>query len=343
MTITLAGLPAQVQTNYGILSGLQPTYPTPFRDLFMSAPMLAGTKSQTIEFSYMIRNVKAAELMKKKGITGIKKIKDNYWRKVVIETGELSAAQSLTADEITLLQPGGNAVWMVGGEMIPTTNQLAQQKIQLMLDAIAIRENIMCTQLINTGIVTSSDGDDTWTFGIPAAQAKTYSDAASFLVMVKDIIQDYRKATGKLPNRFLIGSDIVDKMLIDTALQTTMYNLGMTNIGRDMTSDEKALVIGHFMGQNLQQMDLSFDENGVNIIAGNVIKLLDTSQFRKGQAPIQIINPSTELPDIFLGDYFADTQVDDKKNASAEMFLKSGFFPVVIDPVSIQTYTVTIS
>ena len=54
-----------------------------------------------------------------------------------------------------------------------------------------------------------------------------------------------------------------------------------------------------------------------------------------------MINPSNNMPDIWQGAYWTDVQVDDKKNATAEMFVKSGFFPVVVDPVSIQTYKVT--
>lgn len=343
MSISIGNLPPQIKANYGILSGLAPTFPTPFRDMFMTAPMLAGTKAGTIKFSYRVGNTKAAELLKKGSISGIKKIRGQYWREVELTPGEIFASTALTATELTQMQPGGNEVWMIGGEIIPTSSQLANEKLQELKDAAAARENIMATQLINNGIVLNSDGIDYIDYLIPAAQTATYSTAAGFLPLVKRIKTDFRKANGVNETDFLIGSDIVDKMLVDSALQQTMFNLGMTNIGKDLTVDEKQMVVGTFMGSYLKQMELSFDADGVQIIAGNTIKLIDRSKFRRGQAPIEIINPTTNLPDIALMDYWTDIEIGTKKNASAELFLKGGFFPIVLDPVAIQTWTITIA
>jgi hypothetical protein len=143
-----------------------------------------------------------------------------------------------------------------------------------------------------------------------------------------------------VPNKFLIGSEIVDKILEDDKVQATMRRLNYTNVAKDLNSDEKSLIIGTFMGQELKEMEFSFDENGADIIPGTQIKVLNTNELRRGQAPIQAINPATKLPDIFLGEYWSDIDPGRVVAATAEIFLKSGFFPVIIDPVTLQTFEI---
>jgi hypothetical protein len=345
MAMTLGQLPAQLKTHLGILSGLQPSMPTPFYDIFKNAPIITGNvQTDKIVFNYLVRKEFAAGLRKKGlGSNAMRKVKDNAWIKVEIEPGEIADSQVLTASELSQLQAGQTEEFIIGTQTIKTNEQLAEMKFQLLKDSVMRRADIMCAQLINDGKVQFSNGIDEYDYLIPAADAEVYNSSSGFLVLIKKLIMNFRKRTGRLPNRVLIGTDIVDAILQDDILQKTMYTMGFNNIANNVVANNLGLVLGQFMGQNLEQMDFAFDEKGTEIIAGNVIKLIDTTQLRRGYAPIDVINPATNMPDKWMGDFWTGTHVESPIDARATLFVKSGFFPILVDPVAIQTANVTIS
>jgi hypothetical protein len=230
---------------------------------------------------------------------------------------------------------------MIGGNLIPTGSQFKEEKLQMLKESILQRANIMCAQLINDGKVYFSNSADYWDFAIPAPKAKTYSATNGFLKIVGETLSDYWNANSMDCDTYLIGSDIVGKILQDSALHQTMYNLGLSNVGRDLTVAEQKLVIGTFMGQNLQQTGRTFNEKGVSIIPGNHIKLLNTQKLRQGFSGIEVIDTVTKTPDVVIMDYYADVTVESEIDAYATFFMKSGFFPLVEDPASIQTYAIS--
>ena len=343
MAVTYTTAAPQVITNYGLVKGLPAAFPRAFADMFLSAPLLAGTKAETIKWRYPVAKAKAAQLMKRGGNHGVKKIEDNYFVEVSIKPGVIEAIQNLSADELTQMQPGGIEEWLVDGQNIPTSSMLAAEKFAILKEGVLERINIMATQLINDGKVYFYNTDNYWDFDIPAAQAKTYSASNGIIKIVREALVSFQKVNRKMPTDFLIGDTIVDKMIADEAFQNATYKLGFTNIARDMEADDMALIIGQVMGQTLKQMNLSFDENGVQIISGSSMKLLDRSQFRRGQGAIPVKNPTTKLPDLALMDYYPVVDEGTELDPTAKLILRNGFFPVVIDPRAIQSYTVTIS
>jgi len=343
MAITLSGLTPQVQTNIGLLAGTKTYRPYPYWNIFKSAGVLPIGRTGNVEFDYLLDSVVTAKVNKRGNNKAPEKVADREFRRVSLTPTEIFASQSLTASELLQMQPGSVEIMTVGGKAIPSSEQVIQRKLQRLRDSIDARKNIMCTQLLDDGKVYAENGNLEFDFNIPAAVSASYSTSDGFLKLVKDINREYIKNNNGMPaDRFLIGSDIADALLQDEKLQTTMYHLGYTNVGQNLTSDEKSRVIGVFMGQNIEEMAYSFNEKGINIIEDNTIKLLNTGMLAQGYAAIEIQN-TQNLPDYYLGDEFIDVQPGDKLNPTAFLFAKSGFMPVVIDPISIQTYNVTIS
>lgn len=344
MTVVYSSLDEQTKTHLGILSELPPSMPTPFYDMWKNAPVVTGNATtKKLKWSWYLRKVIVAMLIEKGStLPGLDKVKDNEWREAEIEPGETVALQSITAAELTALQPNGTDTFMIGGQQIKTSDQLAVEKYQFIKDAIVRRYEIMCAQLIKDGVVHFSDGKSSYDFQIPAAEKVTYSATQGFLKLVKTALVKYKKRNGMVPDKFLIGSDIVDAILMDKDLQETMKNLNFTNVAKDVLVNNFALIVGTFMGQVLEQLDITFDEKGVEIMPGNQIKLLNTKQFKRGYAAIPVMNPATKIPDHWLGDFWTSIKVGDDLNPQSTLIGKGGFFPIVVDPATIYTLEVTI-
>lgn len=344
MTVKMEALSEQTKTHLGILSEIKPTIPTPFYDMFKNKPVVTGgSKTKKISWAWYLRKTHAAELIAKgSSLPGLKELTDNEWRQAEIEPGEIIARQSMTASDITALQPEGTETFLVGGQYVKTSDQIALEKLQIIKDSLARRWDIMCAQLIKDGVVIFSNGVGKYDFGIPNAKKVTYSPTNGLLKLLRKEFTSYKKANGMMPDKCLIGADIVDAILEDKDLHETMRNLNFTNVAKDVVVNNFGLILGTFMGQQLEQMDVAFDEKGKEILPTNQIKLLNTSQFKRGYAAIEVTNPQTKLPDLWLGDIWTGIMPGDEIQPQATLFGKNGFFPIVVDPSTIYTLEVTI-
>lgn len=325
----------------GAYAGLPVLEPTPFLDLFRNKPNFV---SSTLELAFDVKiNKQTAASLVEKGAKGKGSITPNTWVRKKVTPGDIYDEDSLSATELAQMQAGETEVFLIGGKPIKTGQQLAEMKLQRIKNSIEKRKNIMCTQLINDGKIYDSYGNVMLDYEIPAADTMTYNGSTVFLAEFSKKIAAFRKRTGLMPDRSLIGADIVEKMLGDTLVQDTMYKLGYTNIAQNLTVNEKALVIGTFMGQTLEQMDLSFDAKGVEIIPGNVIKLLATDQLRNGYTAIEVVKDINMAPELWNGDIWTDIENMSKSVAKAKIFARSGYFPIVVDSQAIYTINVTIA
>ena len=296
-TITIEGVSPLVRKHIGLLAGAETYKPYPFLEIFKKAQILPMTDGEYIEFDYVKDIVTTAELNKRANSKNTAKVKEPEFRRVQLTPGEIFNSQSLTATELNRMQAGKTQVITIGGQAIDSSEQVSRRKLQRIRESISSRMNIMCTQLFNDGVVRGKDDAILWDFNLPEKRKATYSAAEGFLKLVKKINREYIKINGGMPaDGFLIGSEIADKILEDEKLQDTMYKLGMTDIGKDLTADEKSRIIGVFMGQMLKEMPYSFDENGADIIGGNIIKLYNTQMLARGYAGIEIKNENG-LPD----------------------------------------------
>lgn len=325
----------------GAYTGLPVLEPTPFYNLFKDKPAFVSI-SEELAFDVKINKAIAAALVEK-GAKGKGSITPASFIRKKVVPGDIYDEDILTAKELAQMTAGETEVFMINGQPIKTGQQLAEMKLMRIKNSIEKRKDIMCAQLINDGKVYDSDGNLMLDFEIPAADTMTYNGSTVFLAELAKKIALYRKITGLVPDKILIGADVVEKMLGDTKVQDTMYKLGFTNIAKDMTATDTALVIGTFMGQMLQQMDLSFDAKGVQIIPGTVIKMLSTSQFRNGYTALEVLKTANGIPELWNGDVWTDVSSPNKEIPKAKIFARSGYFPIVVDAQSIYTINVTIS
>ncbi len=325
----------------GVYNGLPVLEPTPFLNLFRDKPSFVST-TEELSFDVKINKALAASLVEK-GAKGKGSVTPNNWVRKKVVPGDIYDEDILTAKELAQMNAGETEVFLIGGKPIRTGQQLAEMKLLRIKNSIEKRKNIMAAQLINNGIILDSNGKTMLDYEIPTADTMTYSGTTVFLAELGKKLAAYRKLTGLSPDRTLIGADVVEKMLGDTKVQDTMYKLGYTNVAKDLTADERALVIGTFMGQVLEQMDLSFDAKGVEIVAGNVIKMISTAQFRNGYTALEVIKDINAAPELWNGDIWSDIENSSKSVAKSKIFARCGWFPIVVDSQSIYTINVTIS
>ena len=339
--LTEAGITPQQRMLIGAYEGLPVLEPTPYLDLFTKGTPWVSETTQ-LEFDYKINKNVGADLVTK-GSTGKGIITPNEFKRVKITPGDIVATDVLTARELELMQAGNTQIFRVGGQNIQTGTQLAARKSQYMKNAIAKRKNIMAAQAINGGIVYNTDSSDYIDYGIPTAKTMTYNTSTIFLAELADKFAEYRKITGMNQDKTLIGIDIVKKILGDTKFQDTMYKLGYTNITKDMSVKEAGLVVGVFLGKMLEQADVAFDDKGVDIVNGNVIKMLSTSQLNQGFAAIEVKKTMESAPELWAGDIWIDIDGGSKMVPVSTIFARCGWFPIIIDPNSIYTVNVTIA
>jgi len=336
MTILEKQLTKEQIVFYGEIAKSTPYSATPWLDMVKKGRVLSPTKSNKISFDMKVGKIKMAAL-KKKGGNGVKLL-GNGWVRVTIDAGVIEASINLSARELQEMQSGETEV-LLDGVPVKTSAALVQDKMSMVKESIVQRMNLMSAQLVNSGTVTFSDGLNKYDFGIPATVTKDW-DTDSITKIFHDILRDYRKANGSLPVtlRILVGHTLAEKLLTDDEFQGARdaYNQNIANF----SANTDAMIVGSMLNRVFEEAEIAVDERGEDLMGAMDIKLVDTAKLGIAYAGIEIVNASG-TPDILAADYFADIEVASKKQATAELFGKSGFLPIITDPESLRTYTIT--
>lgn len=341
MPITQSNLSPQQKMLMGAYYAAKPLNNTAFADLFKGGvPIMSATK--TLEIDVIKSKVQAADVVKKDG-KGKPIENQEYFTRKTITPGDIYAEIELSTNELTQMQAGETEVFIIGGKAVQTGTQLAARKAQWLLTSMENAKNIMCTQAINDGIVYNTDKKDYLDYGISPAIPINYKTSDYLLAILSEHFVNYRRRTGKSQNKTLIGADIAIQMLKDTKVQDSMYKLGYTNAANNLSTNDMALIIGNFMGKLLEQMDISPDNHGVDIIPGNIIKLLDTNSLTMGYAAISVKTSSDAAADLWKGDVWVDIDTGKKSDPKSVMFARSGAFPIIIDSNTIYTLSATLA
>lgn len=327
---------------YGLINEVKSFESTTYLDMFRMNPALPPTQLTEIEFDVKVGRTKVASL-KKRSEPGITILSDE-WIRVKVKPGMISASIPVKADDYIKMAAGEVEVLM-NGQLVKTPNSVLMNAMERLRSAVDQRKNIMCFQAVNDGSVVSSDGTVTWDYKLPKVENVTWSPTVGIIKILSDGIREFRKRTGKLPNRIEVGANIADNMLKDDDFLAQMQALNTgnrTNIA-NMSADEKALVIGQVLGKMVEEMDMVFDEKGVSIVGDNRLNLLDTTAFRLGYAGIEIKDPVTKLPNMLAADMFVSVDEGTESNPTANIFAKSAAFPVITDVNSVLRYEITIA
>ena len=327
---------------YGIINEVNSYESTSYLDMFRGNAPIPPTILEEVEFDVKVGRTRVAAL-KKRSEAGIT-ILSSEWVRVKIKPGMISASIPVTAGDYVKMMAGETEV-LIGGEMKKTPNATLQTSIERLKSAIEQRLNIMCSQAVNNSIVVSNDGTLTWDYRLPKILNVTWDATTGIVKLLSDGIREFRKRNGKLPNKIEIGANIADNMLKDEDFLAQMQSLNTgnrTNIA-NMSADDKALVIGQVLGKMVEEMDMTFDENGVEIVSDNRLNLLDTTAFRLGYAGIEIKDPVTKLPNMLAADMFVSVDEGTESNPTANIFAKSAPVPVITNTNAVLRYEITIS
>ena len=325
---------------YGLIHEAVAYENTSYLDMFMANTPLPPTELEEVEFDIKVGRTRVASLRKRSEV-GVTIISDE-WVKVKCKPGEIGASVPVSASDYTKMMAGETEV-LIGGQMVKTPNTILLSNIGRLKNSLYSRLNIMCSQAINNGIVTSSDGTLTWDYKLPKILEVTWDTTVTITKIIADGIREFRKRNGRLPNKIEVGSNIADKMLIDETFLSQMQALNTgnrTNIA-NMTADEKALVIGQVLGKMIEEKDMVFDEKGVSIVEDNQINFLDTTVFKLGYAGIPIKDAATKLPKMIAADMFVSVDEGTESNPTANIFAKSFAFPIIADVNAVLRYDVT--
>ena len=305
---------------------------------FMSGAPIPPTTKTTLQFDVKLNKKRYAQL-KKRSEPGIVLTKNKFAR-VTIKPGIISDSTPIDADDYQDMTAGEVEVLM-GGEMVKTPSAMLSMGTATVKDGVESRKELMCSQAIATGLITSSDGTVTWDYNLPAVLNVTWDSNTGITKIISDGIREFRKRNGKMPNEIEIGAEIADNMLNDDKYlrqaEVFGYNIATAQ------AEEKALIIGTVLGQLLKEMDMVFDENGVSVVADDQIRFLDTSAFRPGWAGIAIKDPVTKAPAMLAADVFVSMDEGTESEPTANLFAKSAFFPVIVNTNAILRYKVTIA
>lgn len=341
MAIKEKTLSPQQKMLMGAYYAAKPLNNTAWLNLFeKTTPLMSKTK--TLEIDFIKSRNQVADVVKK-GAKGRSSENQEYFTKKVITPGDIYQEIELSWDELSQMQAGETEVFIIGGQAVKTGEQLAARKTQWLKTAVNNAKNMMCADVVNNGIAYNTDKTDYLDYGIPSAVSASYTTNDYLLDLLSEHFLQYRKQCGMSQDRTLIGADVARQMLKDSKMQDTMYKLGYTNSAKDLTADEMALIIGTFLGKKLEQMDISPDRHGVDIIPGNVIKMINTSKLTMGYAAIGVKATADSPPESWLGDIWVDIDTGTKSIPKSVLFARSGAFPIVLDANSIYTLNLTLA
>lgn len=341
MAIKEKTLSPQQKMLMGAYYAAKPLSNTAWLSLFeKTTPIMSVTK--TLEIDVIKSRNQVADVVKK-GAKGRSSENQEYYTRKTITPGDIYQEITLSWDELTQMQAGETEVFIVGGQAVKTGEQLAARKTQWLKTAMNNAKNMMCADVINNGIAYNTDKRDYLDYVIPAAVTASYTTNDYLLALLSEHFIQYRKQAGMSQDRTLIGSDVARQMLKDSKMQETMKNLGFTNVAQNLTAYQISLVIGTFLGKTLEQMDISPDAHGVDIIPGNVIKMINTSQLTMGYAAIGVKATSDSPANSWQGDVWVDIDTGTKSIPTSVLFARSGAFPVVLDANSIYTLNLTLA
>jgi len=340
MAIEVSQLSPQQSMLMAAYDTAKPLRPKSYLNMFTDKAAIASDTTILEVDIIKYKNIQA-EIVKK-GEGGKKIAAPQYFTRMKMTPGDIVANQVLTSKELELMQAGETSTFRIGGKTIQTGMQLMARKTEWLKESIEQTKNAMCAEAVTNGIVYNTDKNDFMDYGIPAAVAMTYDNTTVFLAKLLEHFSEFRKINGATQTRSLLGIDLAKKILGDTLFQDTMYKMGYTNIAQNITVDQMGFLIGVFLGKTLEQSDFAPDKNGVDIVKGNQIKLIDTTKLVAGYAALEVKVNAEAAPDLWKGDIWVDVDTGSKQIAKSTLFAKSGFFPVILDANAIYTIDVDV-
>ena len=326
---------AQIIYFVGILSKIEPTEKTFYLDL-LKGPKIKTPVSTIIYDAYVPKYVRAMLIGNDDKTRGNYAGREGY-NQFKVTPGKIREYYQLTADEAAYIRAGETAYF--NGNERKASDAIYENVAVYLKNSIISRMDLITAELLSKGEYYADTGEKI-SFDIPAVKSRKkndISDFKSFLRIMKEEINDYKKKSFDTPDRILVGEDIVNDLIDDEFFINQVNKLGLANV----TIDDKYIAIAKVFNYLLLESEPITDMKGVSIdiAKGNRMTLLATKRLHVGHAGVDVLD-STGTPKKIAAEYIM-RNTSDELNATALYVGESCFTPIISNPKSVVRIDVT--
>ena len=224
--------------------------------------------------------------------------------------------------ELKPIMNGGTATFINGQMVDPQKYQEDRLLLKLKNAMLKTKEKMAANAFLQGKYVqANSQTEIDFKFNNPIAKdAKKINNWVTFFF---DIIDDYEKKNGVMPDRIELGRTLFDKLIKNNEF-IEVAKAYSNSIG---LSAEKQVYLD-LLGQRISKLRTAQDFNGRDIATDNMIYLSNDNALVPVFAALEAVDV-TGKPFVFVGQEILDETVANKETARAKMFCKSAFAPVV--------------
>ncbi len=218
----------------------------------------------------------------------------------------------------------GGTVTFIGGQQVDPQKYQEDRLLLKLKNAILKTKEKMAANAFLQGkyIQANTQTEIDFKFNNPIVKdAKKIDNWVTFFF---DIIDDYEKKNGVMPDRIELGRTLFDKLIKNNEF-IEVAKAYSNSIG--LSSDEKQVYLD-LLGQRISKLRTAQDFDGNDIQTDNMIYLSNDNALVPVFAALEAVD-STGKPYVFVGKEILDQTLANKETARAKMFCKTGFAPVV--------------
>ena len=225
--------------------------------------------------------------------------------------------------ELKPIMNGGTATFINGQMVDPQKYQEDRLLLKLKNAMLKTKEKMAANAFLQGKYVqANSQTEIDFKFNNPIAKdAKKINNWVTFFF---DIIDDYEKKNGVMPDRIELGRTLFDKLIKNNEF-IEVAKAYSNSIG--LSADEKQVYLD-LLGQRISKLRTAQDFNGRDIATDNMIYLSNDNALVPVFAALEAVD-ATGKPFVFVGQEILDETAANKETARAKMFCKSAFAPVV--------------
>lgn len=225
--------------------------------------------------------------------------------------------------ELKPIMNGGTATFINGQMIDPQKYQEDRLLLKLKNAILKTKEKMAANAFLQGKYIQANSGTEiNFEFNTPTKKdAKKIDNWVTFFF---DIIDDYEKVNGVMPDRIELGRTLFDKLIKNNEF-IEIAKAYSNSIG--LSADEKQVYLD-LLGQRISKLRTAQDFNGNNIPTDNMIYLSNDNALVPVFAALEAVDTSGK-PFVFVGKEILDETPANKETARAKMFCKSAFAPVV--------------
>ncbi len=326
---------AQIIYFVGILSKIESTESTFYLDLCKGAKI--ATPAGTISYdAYVPKHVRSMLIGNDDKTTAKFANRPNYGN-FKITPGKFRENYELSAEDAAYIKAGELAYF--DGKERSAADAIYGSVATYIKNSITSRMDLSVAELLSNGSYRADTGEIIG-FDIPSIKTRKKNDIndfRSFLRILKEEINIYKRSSFDTPDKILIGEDIVNDLIDDEVFLKQVDILGLANVMHDDKHAAIAKVFNYLLTESEPILDI--DGGNVDISKGNRITMLSTKRIHKANAGVDVLD-STGMPKKIAAEFIM-RNTSDEINATALFVGESAFTPIISNVKSVVRIDIT--